>query len=274
MQRDIFVELDSASGKTSQEYSASTAGEILLKWLGQWLGQNSVYQKLDGKQPELLSDETDSSSGACWTRSMSEHDDTLPLSLRDGGVCTLSSILETGPVDRRYYLTPKACAGILRRAEKRGKKLPTALHLALTQVADGSSSNDDRNLCGTPLPPEAANPLTARMHKGINTTADEGQTAIPIVFTQNIRGMSSDVTNQPENSSRRLQVRVLTAEECELLMGFPRGFTRISWRGKKPENCPTGLRYKALGNSMAVNCMEWVGLRIELVGQPISHHTN
>ncbi len=46
-------------------------------------------------------------------------------------VCLLSDILETGDVPRRYYLSPKACRGILRRAEKRGKKLPEILRLEL-----------------------------------------------------------------------------------------------------------------------------------------------
>jgi hypothetical protein len=44
--------------------------------------------------------------------------------------------LETGDVPRRFYLTAKACAGILRRAEKRGKELPTQLHQALQAVAE------------------------------------------------------------------------------------------------------------------------------------------
>ena len=39
-------------------------------------------------------------------------------------VCSLSDILETGDVPQRFYLSAKACQGILRRAEKRGKKLP------------------------------------------------------------------------------------------------------------------------------------------------------
>jgi hypothetical protein len=43
--------------------------------------------------------------------------------------------LETGDVPRRYCLSAKACAGILRRAEKRGKELPDALKAALMAVA-------------------------------------------------------------------------------------------------------------------------------------------
>jgi hypothetical protein len=43
--------------------------------------------------------------------------------------------LETGVVPQRYYLSAKACQGILRRAEKRGKALPDALKVALESVA-------------------------------------------------------------------------------------------------------------------------------------------
>ena len=50
-------------------------------------------------------------------------------------VCSLSEVLETGVVHQRYYLTSKACLGILRRAEKRGKELPPQLKAALEEVA-------------------------------------------------------------------------------------------------------------------------------------------
>ena len=50
-------------------------------------------------------------------------------------VCSLSDILEIGDVPRRFYLSAKACAGILRRAEKRGKELPQLLQAALQTVA-------------------------------------------------------------------------------------------------------------------------------------------
>lgn len=54
-------------------------------------------------------------------------------------------------------------------------------------------------------------------------------------------------------------VRRLTPIECERLQGFPDGWTDIIHRGKAATDGP---RYKALGNSMAVNCMEWLGTRI------------
>ena len=59
-----------------------------------------------------------------------------------------------------------------------------------------------------------------------------------------------------------LYVRRLTPIECERLQGFPDDWTLIPWRGKPSEQCPDGPRYKALGNSMAVNCMAWIGERI------------
>ena len=58
------------------------------------------------------------------------------------------------------------------------------------------------------------------------------------------------------------QVRRLTVEECEFLQGFPRGYSKIPWRKKPAEDCPDGPRYKALGNSMAVPCMRFIGSRI------------
>lgn len=48
-------------------------------------------------------------------------------------------------------------------------------------------------------------------------------------------------------------------------MGFPDDYTAIPWRGKGAENCPDGPRAKALGNSMAVPVMRWIGERIEIV---------
>ena len=53
----------------------------------------------------------------------------------DDGVCSLSDILQIGDVPHRFYLSAKACAGIIRRAERRGKPLPGHLLAALQLVA-------------------------------------------------------------------------------------------------------------------------------------------
>jgi DNA (cytosine-5)-methyltransferase 1 len=62
--------------------------------------------------------------------------------------------------------------------------------------------------------------------------------------------------------AQAMTVRRLTARECERLQAFPDDYTLIPWRKKQAEDCPDGPRYKALGNSMAVNCMAWIGERI------------
>ncbi|EBQ8821108.1 TPA: Dam family site-specific DNA-(adenine-N6)-methyltransferase [Salmonella enterica] len=59
-----------------------------------------------------------------------------------------------------------------------------------------------------------------------------------------------------------MQVRRLTPVECERLQGFPDNHTLIPWRGKDAADCPDGPRYKAIGNSMAVPVMRWIGERI------------
>lgn len=67
-----------------------------------------------------------------------------------------------------------------------------------------------------------------------------------------------------------LRVRRLTPLECERLQGFPDHYTRIAWRGKSAENCPDAPRYKALGNSMAVPVMRWIGKRILMADKLMS----
>jgi site-specific DNA-cytosine methylase len=62
-----------------------------------------------------------------------------------------------------------------------------------------------------------------------------------------------------------MTVRRLLPIECERLMGFQDNWTQIPWRGKPVEECPDAPRYKACGNSMCVNVMQWIGEQIERV---------
>lgn len=61
---------------------------------------------------------------------------------------------------------------------------------------------------------------------------------------------------------QRLRVRRLMPRECERLQGLPDDYTAIMFRGKSAADGP---RYKAIGNSMAVNVMRWLGQRIEMI---------
>lgn len=94
----------------------------------------------------LTEDEILAPSLGCWANSgMGSPTGFLTLNTtewpKDAAVCSLSDTLETGDVPQRYYLSPKACAGILRRAEKRGKELPIALALALETVVNRGVSH-------------------------------------------------------------------------------------------------------------------------------------
>jgi DNA (cytosine-5)-methyltransferase 1 len=60
------------------------------------------------------------------------------------------------------------------------------------------------------------------------------------------------------------QIRKITPCEAERLQGFPDNWTKVPYRNKNAEKCPDGLRYKAIGNSMAVPVMRWIGERILL----------
>lgn len=67
---------------------------------------------------------------------------------------------------------------------------------------------------------------------------------------------------RPHGVGTATGVRRLTPRECERLQGFPDDYTLIPWRGGEAADGP---RYKALGNSMAVPCMVWLGRRISMV---------
>ncbi|MBG0672920.1 phage N-6-adenine-methyltransferase [Enterobacter hormaechei] len=73
---------------------------------------------------------------------------------------------------------------------------------------------------------------------------------------------ASSGTNLAPAVMHGVAVRRLTPIECERLQGFPDNHTLIGWRGKDANECPDGPRYKAIGNSMAVPVMRWIGERI------------
>ncbi len=118
------------------------------------------------------------------------------------------------------------------------------------------------------------------MHKGIKSTLDEGQTPV-VAFSAKDYGADATADLSPTLRAmghaeshangggqmavaQSMQVRRLTPVECERLQGFPDGYTLITYRGKPAADGP---RYKALGNSMAVPVMRWIGERIELIKQ-------
>ena len=121
---------------------------------------------------------------------------------------------------------------------------------------------------------DVAGSFTARHDS--SPCADRGQNVLaqPVAFSRNDDGRDATDNLAPTmrvagraggmlGIATAMQVRRLTPVECERLQGFPDGYTNIPWRNK-PES-PDGPRYKALGNSMAVPVMKWIGERIKKV---------
>lgn len=165
--------------------------------------------------------------------------------------------------------------------------------MAHSLKAEGFDASEDGTGRGTPIVPVAfdckgtevqfANdgshpPLRSMGHNKSHSNA-VGHAAVAIqerAVSENLdngpggSGISTDgaaYTLEARNKVQAVQygwrVRRLTPTECERLQGFPDGYTDIPWRGKP--HAPDGPRYKALGNSMAVNVMRWIGRRIEMV---------
>ena len=85
----------------------------------------------------------------------------------------------------------------------------------------------------------------------------------PAMGTGTSSGSASLGVAESEEITPDMTVRKLTPKECERLQGFPDDYTRIPWRDKPADQCPDGHRYKAMGNSMAVPVMAWIGRRID-----------
>lgn len=123
--------LDDPRGQLMLEYLRACA-EIDPEWIV-WENVPGVLSAEHGRAFQSLLEAVaelwpDGGHGECWTLSSS----VWP---SGASVCSLSSTLETGGVPRRYFLSARACAGIIRRAERRGKALPRELREALeTQI--------------------------------------------------------------------------------------------------------------------------------------------
>lgn len=99
----------------------------------------------------------------------------------------------------------------------------------------------------------------------LKTGADLGNGAEALITLNDTTGALNSGGGKPGQgypaALTAMQVRRLTPVECERLQGFPDGYTNIPWR--KQPTAPDGPRYKALGNSMAVPVMRWIGKQIQ-----------
>jgi hypothetical protein len=128
---DLFEEIlqQSSSGKMCQESSTpkTMPSAAFLERLPVKVSR-SQRQGKDGQTLVVCLAPKEQSRGESSMPNISEWPNAA-------AVCSLSQVLETTSIPQRFFLSSRACAGILRRADKRGKELPPALKTALESVA-------------------------------------------------------------------------------------------------------------------------------------------
>lgn len=153
--------------------------------------------------------------------------------------------------------------------------------VAHTLKAEGFDASEGGTGRGTPLVPvafhhnaQACQLPTAERDTSVSDALTCSQQAAVAFTTEQTPKFNSDCAltlakqsptggGQVQSVLTAMQVRRLTPRECERLQGFPDDYTAIPWRKKPASECPDGPRYKALGNSMAVPVMRWIGRQIE-----------
>ena len=204
-------------------------------------------------------------------------------------------VYETHPADSRVREMGDVCQTVTSRWGTGGGNVPIALQdvSGRDKAQNGRGWNDEGvsytldaaatqgvaysiredaiagNFSATPL---AVTPALQALRPSVQSHHAQTFIAQAVdVYNQNIDGdVTATITRAVGGSNtsgpkimQSMAVRRLTPVECERLQGFPDNYTNIPWRGK-PES-PDSLRYKAMGNSMAVPCMKWIGKRIEMV---------
>ena len=136
---------------------------------------------------------------------------------------------------------------------------PTAYALVGNIIGRGLESGGN----GNGFSEELCYTLTAMDHHAVCAPSSQAPYGSP----------DQSCTAQETSTGRPLSVRRLMPIECERLQGFPDNWTRIEWNGKPEEQCPDSRRYKAIGNSMAVPVMSWLGRNIQLVDSLSKHES-
>ena len=147
-----------------------------------------------------------------------------------------------------------------------------------TQCGGGKLTHQSANNGHLILERDTIGTLTARGLNALGARDVEEGVLQPVAFSSNMSvpdcqtdGSTPTVKvgghggGNPPAVAQASAVRRLTPTECERLQGFPDNYTQIPYRNKPADKCPDGPRYKAMGNSMAVPVMRWIGERIQMV---------
>ena len=279
---DVFGQ-DTWSGKTSQEHSVQTkekTSELSLKKPQRSPIKMPLFLDLRRGRSGLLPEPSWETGGLLLGEYMMHSFGECP---KEENASRLSQILEENP-HPKYSLSAKACQGILRRAENRGKELPPLLKETLLKQSASKSEQESREGAKESLSntngQELCQPSTTKVYCLQGNAIDRADTAgcndsgIAVLTYQEkvgtvdcgiAKGTGNQLANQDMFVANGTIVRRLTPLECERLQGYPDGWSDIGeWidsKGKKHKDADSP-RYKALGNSIALPFWQWLADRI------------
>lgn len=217
------------SSKTSLAYCPPMRDATSLVSSGISPGTSPKFRRMAGEAEESQQDRLTLSRGACLTLSISAWPS-------DGSVCSLSDILETCAVPQKYYLSPKACRGILRRAAKRGKTLPEHLKAALEAASQEQNLVvfDKYNQADTG---DIAHPIQAGSDAHNNAS-------VPLVFDER------NITSPTNRQACRPGDPVPTMHEKPMAVVVPIDMRQASRGEKMTNNRPGGSSGGAPGTGI------------------------
>jgi DNA (cytosine-5)-methyltransferase 1 len=167
-------------------------------------------------------------------------------------------VYETHPADSRVKAMGDVCQTVTSRWGTGGGNVPLVQAYSLREDAKAN------NFSATPLhvtPALQALRPSVQSHHAQTFVVD--RPVVGALCARDYKGVGNQYVAEGKCIVQNdMAVRRLTPVECERLQGFPDNYTQIPW-GKG--DTPDSHRYKAMGNSMAVPCMQWIGDRIQKV---------
>ena len=225
MQPMVGIQL-SVFGKTLQERFLQMTGWILQPCSVRSQVPRFQCLLVDGHTPEWCEGDALIPLGDCWTPSIGEN----PPSYSGASACSSWRILQAS-VPEKYYLSPGLCSqrgGV--PAAQTGRQVPIVRPFSLRRMRTMAQVGDQKGFC-----------------------ASFGRGGEP--FPTLLASVTAPFSFWYEGEEQDGFLRVLTPLECERLMGLPENWTKY---GCKNEEISDHARYRALGNSIALPCAEYV----------------
>jgi DNA (cytosine-5)-methyltransferase 1 len=184
------------------------------------------------------------------------------------GLFVAHKVYETHPADSRVKDMGDVCQTVTSRWGTGGGNVPIVQKVYESHAQD-ARYNELKTVCSTVSATYGMGGGNVPLVQAYSIREDakaNNFSATPLSVTPALQAMQPSVQLHHAQTfiAGNMAVRRLTPRECERLQGFKDDYTVIPW--KKGES-PDGHRYKALGNSMAVPVMKWIGERINEINK-------